>query len=145
MLKKGQKAPNFKLKNDEGKEKSLSDYKGKKVILYFYPKDDTAYCTKEACNFRDKLEEFKENGAQIIGVSYDTPEDHQKFKEKYRLNYELLSDVNKDAAVAYGAYDHQNPDLPKRITYLIDEEGDIVNTFGNVDVINHADEILKIL
>lgn len=145
MLKKGQKAPNFKLKNASGKEKSLSDYKGKKVVLYFYKKDDTPVCTKEACIFRDKQEEFEEKGAQVVGVSYDTPEDHSKFKEKYRLNYELLSDTNKNAAVAYGAYDHQNPDLPKRITYLIDEEGDIVNTFDNVDVVNHADEILKII
>ena len=145
MLKKGQKAPNFKLKNDSGKEKSLSDYKGKKIILYFYPKDDTPGCTKEACNFRDKSADFNEKEAAILGVSYDTPEEHKKFKEKYRLNFELLSDMNKDTSVAYGAYDHKNPDLPKRITYVIDEDGHIENTFDNVDVMNHADEILKIL
>jgi len=103
-LKVGDKAPSFKLKNQNDKTVSLSDLKGEPVVLYFYPKDDTSGCTKEACNFRDEFPKFKKSKAEIIGVSADSVESHKKFAEKYKLPFNLLSDEKKEIIENYGVW-----------------------------------------
>lgn len=144
MLKVNEKAPNFQLYNSEGNLVKLSDFAGKRLVLYFYPKDDTPGCTKEGCNFRDRYQDYKKNNIEIIGISYDDPESHKKFKEKYNLPFILLSDTKKEVAKSYGAYDSIINELfPKRITFLIDERANVIEILNNVDVNIHADEILK--
>ena len=144
MLKEGQKAPSFKLKDQTGEVVSLESYKGKNVVLYFYPKDDTSGCTKESCNFRDELPKFSKLDAVILGVSPDSVESHKKFAEKYKLTFSLLSDEKKEVAGAYGASGGLIGSLiAKRYTYLIDEDGKIVHIFKKVDVKNHAEEVLQ--
>src|SRR2546425_11099061 len=103
-LKVGQKAPDFTVMNDKGEKVKLSDLKGKKVVLYFYPKDDTPGCTKEACAFRDGIDEIKQRGAVVIGVSVDSVDSHQKFKNKFDLNFPLLADTGKKIVAAYGTW-----------------------------------------
>jgi peroxiredoxin Q/BCP len=103
-LKINDKAPSFTLLSTEGKEISLDDFKGKKVVLYFYPKDDTPGCTKEACSFRDNLARVKKKGAVVFGISADAVKSHQKFTEKYDLNFPLLSDETKEVINAYGVW-----------------------------------------
>ncbi|MFZ0390489.1 MAG: peroxiredoxin [Calditrichia bacterium] len=136
----GDQAPQFNLPDQEGKMHSLDDYKGQKVVLYFYPKDDTPGCTKEACSFRDGYQQLQDAGIVILGVSYDSPESHRQFREKYNLPFNLLSDSDKTAAKAYGAY---RPVAAKRYTYLINEDGKIVHIFKEVDVSQHAEEVLQ--
>ncbi|MBN8568816.1 MAG: peroxiredoxin, partial [Ignavibacteria bacterium] len=104
MLKVGDKAPDFTLISDEGKDFSLKDLKGKKVILYFYPKDDTEACTQEACSFRDNINVIEKKNAMVIGVSKDNTKSHVKFKKKYDLNFTLLSDENRKMLEAYGVW-----------------------------------------
>jgi peroxiredoxin Q/BCP len=150
MLEVGKKAPSFKLKNQDGKEVSLDDQKGKKVILYFYPKDDTPGCTREACNFRDDLPEFKGLNAVILGVSPDTVESHKKFKIKYSIPYDLLSDVNREVCEKYDVWKEKNNYGKKlmgveRTTYIIDEKGVISTIFNKVKVDGHNEELLKAL
>jgi thioredoxin-dependent peroxiredoxin len=143
-LKVGDNAPNFKLKDEKGQFHSLTDYRGQKVALYFYPKDDTPGCTKEACSFRDGYKALQDAGIVILGVSYDSPESHEKFKEKYNLPFTLLSDEKKEAAKAYGANGGLMGSLvAQRKTFLIDEQGKIVKIFDKVDVSEHADEVLQ--
>ncbi len=137
----GDEAPSIKLKDQNGEYRSLSEFEGKKVVLYFYPKDDTPGCTAEACSFRDGYSELQKAGIVILGVSYDSPESHQKFKEKHNLPFTLLSDEDKKAAKAYGTY---RPGAAKRYTYLINEDGKIIHIFKEVDVNEHADEVLAI-
>src|SRR6476469_4322713 len=103
-LKVGQKAPAFTLLNDSGQKVKLSDLKGKKVVLYFYPKDDTPGCTKEACAFRDGIDEIKARGAVVLGVSADSVDSHKKFKSKFDLNFALLADTDKKMVEAYGVW-----------------------------------------
>lgn len=140
VLKVGDNAPDFKLMDDAGNLRSLSEFKGKKVVVYFYPKDDTPGCTKEACSFRDSYDIFSETGIIVLGISYDDPESHKKFKEKYNLPFILLSDEKKETAKAYGAYQMI---VAKRMTFLIDETGKIVNIFDKVSVTEHAHEVLE--
>ncbi len=143
-VKVGDNAPDFQLKDQDGKIRNLDEFKGEKVVLYFYPKDDTPGCTAEACSFRDGYKEIQDAGIVILGVSYDSPESHRKFKEKYNLPFTLLSDEKKEAAKAYGADAGIMGSLAaKRYTYLIDENGKIVHIFTKVDVKEHADEVLK--
>lgn len=104
MIEEGKKAPDFKLKNQEGKTISLNDFKGRNVVLYFYPKDNTSGCTKEACNFRDEFPRFKNIDAVILGVSPDSVESHKKFAEKYDLPFNLLSDEEKNVLELYGVW-----------------------------------------
>ncbi len=152
MLKEGLKAPEFTLKgiDEKGEERefSLKDYKGKKIVLYFYPKDDTPGCTKEACSFRDNINKIKEKGAIILGVSPDSIKSHKKFKEKYGLQFPLLSDPDYEVAKKYGAYGEKVMYGKKKIgiirsTFIIDEMGKIKKTFYNVKVEGHVEEVLN--
>lgn len=141
----GQKAPDFTLPDENGDMRSLSEFRGKKVVLYFYPKDDTPGCTKEACSFRDNYDLFAKNGIVVIGISYDSPESHKKFKEKYHLPFILLSDKNKKIAKLYNANKGFTGRMfANRKTYLIDENGVIIHEFKKVNVTQHAREVLDI-
>ena len=149
-LKVGQKAPDFTVLNDKGEKVKLSDLKGKKVVLYFYPKDDTPGCTKEACAFRDGIDAIKRKGAVIIGVSADSVESHQKFKKKFDLNFPLLADTDKKIVEAYGTWKEKSMYGKKymgieRTTFVIDEQGKISQVFPKVKVDQHYDEVLAAL
>ena len=147
-LKEGGKAPDFELSGQDGRKVRLSDFKGKKVVLYFYPKDDTSGCTKEACNFRDNFDALKKLNAEILGVSNDDGASHKKFAEKYNLPFRLLADVDKSASKAYGVYELKNF-MGKsyygivRSTFLIDEKGMIKKIFYKVNPEKHIDEIME--
>lgn len=144
MLSVGDIAPNFTLLDDSSNPCSLIDYRGKKVVLYFYPKDFTPACTIEACSFRDSYDVYKDYNIIVIGVNYESVESHKKFKESYNIPFKLLSDSSRKVAKKYGAYQSiRNMLFPERITYLIDEHGKIVHIFLNVSVDGHAQEILK--
>ncbi|MBV6479083.1 MAG: putative peroxiredoxin bcp [Ignavibacteria bacterium] len=148
MLKKGMKAPDFNLLNDKGETISLKDFKSKKVVLYFYPKDDTSGCTKEACDFRDKIKIFEKNNTVIIGVSKDSVESHQKFKKKYDLPFMLLTDENLDILKKYGVWKEKSMYGRKymgieRTTFIINDKGIISEIYSKVKVDGHADEVLN--
>ena len=148
MLKEGDDAPDFSAKNQNGDEIKLSDYRGKKVVLYFYPKDDTPGCTKEACSLRDGFEQFKHQGIEILGVSTDDEKSHQKFISKYELPFTLLADTNHAVADLYESYGEKKfmgktYDGVLRKTFLIDETGKIKKVFDKVKVDEHADEVLE--
>ena len=150
MLKEGQKAPAFQAPDDTGKSVSLSDLKGKKVVLYFYPKDDTPGCTREACSFRDGIARIKKKGAVVFGVSPDSVGSHQKFKEKFTLNFPLLADPDKKLVQAYGVWKEKSMYGKKymgveRTTFVIDEEGRVARIFPKVQVDGHYDEVLGAL
>lgn len=139
----GQTAPDFKLTDQNNKTHSLADYKGKWVVLYFYPKDDTPGCTKEACTFRDDIFKLRELGAQVLGVSLDSAESHAKFAEKYGLPFPLLADTDGKVTESYGALMNLVvAKVAKRYTYLIDPEGKIRKTYLTVDPAKHAREII---
>ena len=149
-LKVGQKAPEFTVVNDEGQKVKLSEFKGKKVVLYFYPKDDTPGCTTEACAFRDGIDEIKSHGAVVIGVSTDSVESHKKFKDKFDLNFPLLADADKKIVQAYGTWKEKSMYGKKymgieRTTYIIDEDGKISHIFPKVKVDRHYEEVLAAL
>src|SRR5437773_9999435 len=149
-LKVGQKAPDFTVLNDKGEKVKLSDFKGKKVVLYFYPKDDTPGCTKEACAFRDGIAEIKKQGGEVIGVSVDSIDSHKKFKNKFDLNFPLLADTDKKMVEAYGTWKEKSMYGRKymgteRTTFIIDEQGKISHIFPKVKVVEHYDEVLAAL
>jgi len=149
-LKVGDKAPLFKLKNQEGEPISLSDMKGKPVVLYFYPKDNTSGCTKEACNFRDEFPKFGKMKAEIIGVSADSVESHKKFAEKYKLPFNLLSDEKKEVLEKYGVWQEKSMYGKKymgivRTTFIIDAKGKISRIFPKVKVDEHNKEVMEAL
>ena len=149
-MKPGDKAPEIKLLSDEGKEVSLSDFRGKKVVLYFYPRDDTPGCTKESCSFRDGLPRVKRQGGAVLGISADPVPSHQKFKKKFSLNFPLLSDPEKKVIQAYGVWKQKSLYGRsfmgiERTTFLIDEEGRIARIFPKVKVDGHLDEVLAAL
>jgi thioredoxin-dependent peroxiredoxin len=146
----GQKAPDFTVMTDDGTKVKLSDFKGKKVVLYFYPKDDTPGCTKEACAFRDGIDEIKAKGAVVIGVSTDSVESHRKFKSKFDLNFPLLADTDKKIVETYGTWKEKSMYGKKymgieRTTFVIDEQGKITHIFPKVKVDQHYDEVLEAL
>jgi len=148
MLKEGDKAPAFKAKDQNGDTVKLSDLKGKRVVLYFYPKDDTPGCTKEACSFRDADDVFKAKDIMVLGVSIDDERSHQKFISKFQLPFDLLADTDKAIVEAYGVWGEKSMYGRKymgtlRKTFLIDEKGKIVKIFDKVKVAEHADEVLK--
>jgi len=147
QLKEGASAPDFSGKDQDGKIIRLADFKGKKVILYFYPKDDTPGCTAEACNLRDNYESLLSKGFSIIGVSPDTEKSHTKFRTKYTLPFSLIADPDTTIIKAYGAWGEKKMYGKSymgvlRTTYVIDEKGKIMKTFTKVDTQNHTQQIL---
>ena len=150
MIEEGKKAPDFTLKDAEGKSHKLSDYKGKKVVLYFYPKDNTPGCTVEACEFRDSYKEIKKKGAVILGISKDDEKSHKKFVEKYSLPFTLLADPEKKVVAKYGVWGEKSFMGRKymgttRATFVIDETGKIIKVFQKVTPKGHAVKILALL
>jgi len=144
----GDKAPSFTLPADGGGEVSLKDLKGKTVVLYFYPKDDTSGCTAEACAFRDALPDFSKVDAEIVGISRDPVKSHDKFKAKYDLPFPLASDEDGKVCEAYGTWVEKSMYGRKymgieRSTFLVDGKGVIRNVWRKVKVPGHADEVLK--
>ena len=142
------KAYQFSLPDQDNKIHSLKDYAGKKILLYFYPKDDTPGCTKEACNFRDRLDQLTNHGLVVLGVSKDSPESHVKFREKYSLTFPLLSDEQLEAAKGYGVWVEKSMFGKKymgiqRDSFLIDEDGNIIKHYKKVKPAGHVDEVLK--
>jgi len=150
QLQAGDKAPDFSLPDGEGGTVSLKDLKGKKVVLYFYPKDDTSGCTREACSFRDNMSRVKKKGAVVVGVSTDGVDSHRKFAEKYDLTFPLASDEKKELVNAYGVWKEKSMYGRKymgteRTTFVIDEKGRITHIFPKVKVDGHVEEILAVL
>lgn len=147
MAKEGSLAPSFTTTDAEGRKVSLKDFRGEKVVLYFYPKDDTPGCTKEACSFRDAFSDFKKQGIKILGVSPDKEASHKKFADKYKLPFTLLVDTDHSIADAYGTYGQKKFMGRtyigiKRTTFLIDEQGKIKKVFEKVKPDEHAREVL---
>ncbi len=147
LLTVGDKAPDFKTTNQDGEKVALSDFKGQKVVLYFYPKDDTPGCTKEACSFRDGWSKFRRKKIAVLGVSADDEKSHKKFAEKFSLPFPLLADTDKKIVKDYGAWGEKNMYGRKymgirRVTYLIDEKGKIAAVWPKVKPEGHADELL---
>lgn len=147
-LKAGQKAPDFTLSDDKGKSRSLSDHKGKWVLLYFYPKDDTPGCTKEACAIRDNFPDFKKLKIAVLGVSADSVGRHEKFKSKYKLPFTLLSDEDKVVLKKYGVWAKKKFMGREymgilRSSFLIDPKGKIAKVYENVKPPLHAEEVLE--
>lgn len=149
-IESGKKAPEFELQDENGEVRSLSDYLGKPVVLYFYPKDDTPGCTTEACSFRDGYGEYQRNGVVILGISPDSPKSHKKFKEKYALPFTLLADTDHQVCEAYQVWGRKKfmgreYDGVFRTTFVIDKEGMIRKVFENVKPEGHAQEVLSAL
>lgn len=150
MIKVGDRAPEFKLLSTDGTLVRLSDNKGKKVVLYFYPKDDTPGCTEEACSFQDNLPRLKKKGTVVLGVSADSVESHSKFAGKYELKFPLLSDETREICKAYGIWQQKSLYGRKfmgivRSTFVIDEKGIIQHIFPKVKVEGHTQEVLDVL
>jgi peroxiredoxin Q/BCP len=146
----GLPAPDFDLEDDTGTPRKLSDYHGRNVVLYFYPKDDTPGCTKEACNFRDDYSAYEQAGVAILGVSPDDVKSHAKFKKKFQLQFPLLADVGHKVCDLYGVWGPKkfmgkSYEGVLRTTFLIDQSGNIVRVFENVRPAEHSAEILSVL
>jgi peroxiredoxin Q/BCP len=150
MIAEGHLAPDFSLPDDEGNAVSLSDFRGKKTIVYFYPRDNTPGCTKEACSFRDAFDEFMEAGAAVLGISPDSAASHAGFRKRYGLPFHLLSDRDHKVAEAYGAWGEKKLYGKTsmgiiRSTFIVDENGMVVKVFPKVKPEGHAGEVLKAL
>ncbi|TWJ02588.1 peroxiredoxin Q/BCP [Mucilaginibacter frigoritolerans] len=149
-LKAGDKAPGFTAKDQNGKTVSLSDFSGKKVILYFYPKDDTPGCTAEACDFRDNYQSMLSKGFEVIGVSTDDEKSHKKFETKYSLPFTLIADEEKSIVEAYGVWVEKNMYGKKymgtaRTTFIIDGDGTILKVIEKVDTKNSSQQVIDLL
>ena len=150
MIQEGKPAPRFTLPSTEGKDIALEDYRGQPVVLYFYPKDDTPGCTKEACGFQDAFSKIKRRGAVVLGVSPDSVASHDKFRAKYKLKFPLLADEKKAVAKKYGAFGEKTMYGRKvtgmiRSTFVIDAEGVVRKVFPKVRVDGHVEQVLKTL
>ena|SRR5690606_35394738 len=150
MLAENDVAPGFTLENQDGESVSLSDFKGRKVVLYFYPKDDTSGCTTQACELRDNVKTFDSRGAVILGVSPDPVKSHRKFADKYELPFTLLADVDHEVAEAYGVWKEKSMYGRKywgneRTTFVIDEKGRIAKVLPKVKPAEHVDQVLASL
>ena len=150
MLKEGDKAPDIKLRTDSGDEFKLSSLKGKRVVLYFYPRADTPGCTTESCEFRDGIKAFAKKGATVLGISPDTPEAQARFKDKYALPFTLLADQDKAAANAYGVWKEKNMYGKnvmgiERSTFVIGPDGKIEKIYAKVKAEGHAAKVLDAL
>jgi thioredoxin-dependent peroxiredoxin len=148
MLKEGTLAPDFTAKDENGETVRLRDLRGQKVVLYFYPKDDTPGCTKEACSFRDEFADFKKKKIKVLGVSLDSEASHKKFIAKYKLPFTLLVDKDHEIADRYGVYGEKKfmgrtYMGVKRMTFLIDEKGKVKKVFEKVKPEDHAGEVLE--
>ena len=148
QLKIGDKAPDFSGKDQDGKPVSLSSYKGKKIVLYFYPKDQTPGCTAEACNLRDNIDLLTKEGYVILGVSTDDEASHREFREKYNLPFTLIADTDKSITEKYGVWVEKERDGKKfmgtaRTTFIIDANGTITDVIDKVETKDHASQILK--
>jgi len=149
-VEEGETAPDFTLAADDGRQVKLSDLRGKPVVLYFYPKDDTPGCTKEACAFRDRTAELKAKGAVVLGVSPDDVESHGKFRDKFSLNFPLLADLGHQVAERYGAWREKNMYGKvsmgvQRSTFVIDGEGKVRKVWKKVNVDGHDQQVLDAL
>ena len=150
MIEKGRPAPDFELKSDSGETVKLSDFRGRPVVLYFYPKDDTPGCTTEACEFRDAYDVFRERGAEILGVSPDDVRSHEKFRSKYGLPFTLLADPDHKVAEAYGVWGKRSYMGREymginRSTFVIDREGKIARAMIGIKPAGHASDVLEAL
>ena len=150
MPSENEMAPEFTLADQDGKEVSLSDFRGRKVVLYFYPKDDTSGCTTQACELRDRVETFDARGAVILGVSPDPVASHRKFADKYELPFTLLADVDHAVAEAYGVWKEKSMYGRKywgnqRTTFVIDGAGRITRVLPNVKPAEHVDQVMAAL
>ncbi len=146
----GTPAPDFTLTADDGRQVTLSAFQGKPVVVYFYPRDDTPGCTKEACAFRDRKDQLQELGATVLGISGDDVTSHQKFRDKYDLNFPLLADTDNTVATAYGAYREKNMYGKvslgiQRSTFLIDATGQVAKVWKRVSVDGHDEQVLQAL
>ena len=149
-IKMGLPAPDFSLKDDEGRTRNLSEFKGTKFVLYFYPKDDTPGCTTEACNFRDDYNAYVDAGITILGVSPDSVKSHQNFREKFNLPFSLLADEDHKVAEAFGVWGKKKFMGKEymgvlRTTFIVDENGRIAHAFEDVKPADHSKEILSLL
>lgn len=143
----GSQVPQFELRDNTGRIRKLKDFRGKMLVLYFYPKDDTPGCTREACDFRDSWRRFNKAEVEVLGVSPDSPEQHQAFKEKYQLPFTLLSDPEKEVATRFGVYKEKSMYGKKfmgieRSTFLIDGDGTLLREFRKVTVAGHVEKLL---
>lgn len=149
-MKAGDLAPDFEATLESGEKVSLNQYKGRKVVLYFYPRDNTSGCTREACDFRDRISDIQARGSVVLGVSPDSVKSHQRFKEKFDLPFSLVSDESREVAQAYGVWREKK--LYGKIsmgivrsTFIIDEEGRIARVYDKVKVSGHVDDVLESL
>jgi peroxiredoxin Q/BCP len=144
VVEEGQEAPDFDLLSDEGERVSLSDFRGRPVVLYFYSRDDTPGCTAQACGIRDTYDDFRKAGAVVLGVSADTQASHVRFKEKYGLPFTLLADPDRSAGEAYDVVDDDGRSF-ERTTFLIDPDGKVARVLRHVDPTSHAGDVLAAL
>lgn len=142
-VKVGDKAPDFALQDETGKVRKLSEFKNGRIVLFFYPKDGSPWCTAQACSIRDNTKEYAKNNITVLGINYDSPKSHKEFKEKHKLPFILLSDSKKEVAELYGAYTGIIDTLaPKRMSILIDN-GRVIKILKDVSINGHAEEILQ--
>ena len=144
MVEEGKPAPDFELRADDGRTVKLSDFRGRPVVLYFYPKDDTPGCAAQACGIRDSYSEFQARGAEVLGISVDDETSHQAFREKYNLPFTLLADPDSEAGKAYGVTQEDKPWF-ERSTFVIDADGNVAKELRRVDPLLHADQVLEVL
>ena len=142
MPQQGQQLPDVEFVTEGGEKLSAGDLEGEKTVLYFYPKDDTPGCTKEACAFRDRMSDYERAAIRVYGVSLDSPESHRRFREKYNLNFPLLTDEGGGAADALGVL-RESGKSANRVTFLLDPDGRIARVYPEVSPETHADEILE--
>jgi peroxiredoxin Q/BCP len=142
MPERGQQLPDVEFVTEDSEKLAAEDLTGRKTVLYFYPKDDTPGCTKEACAFRDRMDDYRGAGIQVYGVSLDSPESHRRFRQKHNLNFPLLTDVDGRAADALGVL-RENREKANRVTFLLDAGGKIAKVYPEVSPETHADEILE--
>ena len=142
MPERGQQLPDVEFVTEDGEKLAAGVLTGQKTVLYFYPKDDTPGCTKEACAFRDRMDDYRGAGIQVYGVSLDSPESHRRFREKNNLNFPLLTDEEGRAAEALGVL-RENRKVANRVTFLLDPDGKIARVYPEVSPETHADEILE--
>ena len=141
MLQPGADAPEFSVNDHNGNKVNLKDYLGKKIVIWFYPKADTPGCTMEGKGFRDNFKKFEEKNIQIFGVSLDNENDNKAFSEKFSFPYPLLCDVNREVSLSYEAVDSQDDQYAARISYVIGEDGKILESIENIDTKNHSNDL----